>query len=144
MRYSIDARRISHERFHDEVIVINAAAGSYYSGSGTAADLWTLVSQGAGIVEATTILAAAYSCDEETVSGDIEKSIGSLIERNIIQGNDDLSQSKVEFVLPDAVRKIWTAPEFDEYTDMWDLIQLDPIHDVGDAGWPFAAPTSKI
>jgi len=45
MRYPIDATNISHERLEDEVIIINLARGAYYSGSGPAADVWTLISQ---------------------------------------------------------------------------------------------------
>jgi Coenzyme PQQ synthesis protein D (PqqD) len=144
MRYSIDASNISHERLQDEVIIINAASGAYYSGSGNAADIWTLIVQGASVEEAANILARAYSCDEQTALGDVKTCVGSLLERAIIQEGPSGSPAMAEFTLPQAVRAGWVTPAFDEYTDMWDLIQLDPIHDVGDAGWPHAAPSAKI
>jgi hypothetical protein len=33
-------------------------------------------------------------------------------------------------------RKTWQAPELSIYEDMQDLLQLDPIHDVDETGWP--------
>ena len=42
MQFLIDTQNISHERLNDEVIIINLASAAYYSGSGTASDLWTL------------------------------------------------------------------------------------------------------
>ena len=143
MRYFVDAADISHERLHDEVIIINLASGAYYSGFGTAADLWTLLSRGASLAEAASMLAIEYACDQKTVSLDIERSLSFLVERGIIQRDDAVSQRKLELALPKLERGGWSPPKFDEYTDMWDLIRLDPIHDVGDAGWPFATPPAR-
>jgi hypothetical protein len=30
----------------------------------------------------------------------------------------------------------WAEPVLDKYTDMQELLLLDPIHEVDDAGWP--------
>jgi hypothetical protein len=144
MRYLIDTSRVAHERLQDEVIIINMASGAYYSGSGTAADLWTLVSRGASAAEAAEILASAYCSDQAEVLKDIDRCITSLVERGIVQACDPASPPNTDMTLPESARARWSAPEFDEYTDMWDLIRLDPIHDVGDAGWPYAAPTAKL
>ena len=144
MRYVVDPSRVSHDRLQDEVIIINAASGAYYSGSGTAADVWTLISQGTTVSDAARILASVYACEEATLLLDIGKCVRSLVERGLIQESNDDTQPQPTCVLPQAARTVWAAPEFDEYTDMWDLIQLDPIHEVGDAGWPFADPTAKV
>jgi hypothetical protein len=143
MRYFVDTTNISHERLNGEVIIINLASGAYYSGVGTAADLWTLLSSGASLAEATSMLAIEYACDERTVTSDVERCLAFLVGRGIVQRDDIVAQRKVELMLPELDRGVWTAPKFDEYTDMWDLIRLDPIHDVGDAGWPFVTPPAK-
>src|SRR5271166_5393581 len=135
MRYTVDPAHVSHNRLQDDVIVINAASGAYYSGSGTAADVWTLISQGTTVSEAARILASEYTCEEATVLRDIDTCVRSLIDRGLIQENNKDARERVPYALPQAVRTTWTTPEFDEYTDMWDLIRLDPIHEFGDAGW---------
>lgn len=143
MRYPIDATNISHERLEDEVIIINLARGAYYSGSGPAADVWTLISQGASVEEATALLSAAYAHDAEMVRKDVEQCVATMIEREIIRGDETPSRPTADLALPKGARSAWTMPNFDECMDMWDLIQLDPIHDVGEAGWPFA-PAPKV
>jgi hypothetical protein len=135
LRYSVDKGCVTHDRLEDEVIIINVATGSYYSGSGPAADLWTLFSQGASIEEAARKLASEYSTDEESVLDDINRCVGFLLERGLLKGNG-LASSAAKLALPEMVRQAWIAPRFDEYTDMWDLIKLDPIHEAGDVGWP--------
>lgn len=135
MRYSVNAARISHDRLQDEVIVINVGSGAYYSGSGTAADLWTLMSQGATVDEAARMLAAAWSTDAPRIVGEVETCVKSLLEQGLIEEERALAEAN-GLALPEGVRGAWTSPTFDEYTDMWELIKLDPIHEVDEVGWP--------
>ncbi len=93
--------------------------------------------------EATALLSAAYAHDAEMVRKDVEQCVATMIEREIIRGDETPSRPTADLALPKGARSAWTMPNFDECMDMWDLIQLDPIHDVGEAGWPFA-PAPKV
>jgi hypothetical protein len=135
-RYYIDKSKVTHDRLEDEVIIINVATGSYFSGSGSAADVWSLVSRGTSIADTVRRLAAEYTCDEETVARDVSKCIDLLVERGLIQQNDEGPDLKAQLVPLRAGRTSWVSPTFDEYTDMWDLIRLDPIHEADEVGWP--------
>lgn len=143
MHHVIDPTRVSHERLQDEVIIINLASGSYFSGSGTAADLWTLISAGTTIDEAVGVLTAAYGADIALVRREVEACVQMLLDRDVIAQDPSAAHPCALPTLPEISRNGWTAPTFDEYTDMWDLLQADPIHDVGDAGWPFTQPQPK-
>jgi hypothetical protein len=142
MAYCIDNTKISHERLGDEVIIINLVRGSYYSGSGTAADVWTLISSGVTVDQAVTALASVYGEDEAIVHRDVQSCVESLEALEILTPGKN-SKALVP-ILPAVARTEWVPPVFDEYTDMWDLLQADPIHDVTDAGWPFVIPESKV
>jgi hypothetical protein len=37
-------------------------------------------------------------------------------------------------------RPVFGQPVLEKFTDMADLLLLDPIHEVGEAGWPQRAP----
>ena len=137
-RYVVDRTCVTHDRLEDEVIIINVATGSYYSGSGPAADVWSLITQGASVAEASRKLASEYSGDEDAVLRDVDRCVGTLLEKGLVQALASVTSTTAELVLPPAVRKTWTAPDFEEYTDMWDLIKLDPIHETLEAGWPIA------
>jgi hypothetical protein len=135
MRYFADVKSVSHDRLQDEVIIINVASGAYYSGSGAAADVWTLLTQGASLDEAACHLATVYDCPEATIRRDVETCAVFLVERGLLQ-TIDAPAPETGFTLTKSARAAWRAPEFDEYTDMWELIKLDPIHEVEEAGWP--------
>ena len=143
MGSQVDTVCISHERLGDEVIIINLARGSYYSGSGTAADLWTLISSGATMDEASAVLASVYDEEEAVVRRDVEPCFQKLITNGIVTHNPEQHKAQLPS-LPAIARGAWAVPVFDEYTDMWDLLQADPIHDVGETGWPFIVPQSKV
>lgn len=139
MGYFIDPDHVSHERLQDEVIVINVVTGSYFSGSGTAADLWTLISAGASLDETVATLAAEYGAHASDIRGDVEACIATLIDRAVVRPAESAAAVGTP-VLPDQQRSAWSTPVFDEYTDMWDLLQADPIHDVSETGWPYVVP----
>ena len=126
---------LSHDRLQDEVVIINVGSGAYYSAAGTAADIWTVVSQGASAAEAAVILAPAYATDAQSIQADIDNCISSLVERGLIEIAGETGRGP-ELSLPESIRAAWHAPEFQEYTDMWELIKLDPIHEVDEVGWP--------
>lgn len=139
MQYAIDPVNVSHERLQDEVIVINLGSGAYYSGTGTAADLWTLVASGMSSDRVVAMLSDAYAAHRDIVAGDVEACLQSLVERGVLMVAEPVVAATA-MELPPMARDSWQAPVFDEYTDMWDLLQADPIHDVGEAGWPYAMP----
>jgi hypothetical protein len=140
MRFLVDTQNISHERLNDEVIIINLASAAYYSGSGTASDLWTLICQGASTEEATKLLASVYKGDEGAVARDVDACVAWLAKAGIVRTGDAQPAVETALSLPAGDRGEWTAPHFDEYLDMWDLLRFDPVHDVGEAGWPVAVP----
>jgi hypothetical protein len=67
----------------------------------------------------------------------VETCVALLLERGLIEP-DDRPAHNGSPALPQAARGRWQPPAFDEYTDMWELIKLDPIHEVDEVGWPVA------
>lgn len=141
-RFAVNSQRISSERLGDEVILIDATNGAYYSGAGPVADAWTLLAAGVEIDEAISRLASIYGVSEEGVRLDTLALADFLVAREIL-GEVEPSAAAGMVELPEMDRSSWTTPQFEEYTDMWDLLKADPIHDVGEAGWPYAMPTPK-
>ncbi len=139
MRYEADAARISHERLNDEVIIINVETGAYYSGSGIFADLWSALMEGASDLEIVQHFEGSHSGEANSIRADVRDVIGQLIAKGLLSEAPERS-SPAALSLPDVPGASWSTPSFAEYTDMWDLIQLDPIHEVSEAGWPFAPP----
>lgn len=114
------------ETFEGEAVVVNLGTGCYYALSPAATTLWNLVADGRSAAslaascdcEAQTILDFIANFEAEGLLAPAESDAGPAAERVAVAG----------------------APTLEKFTDMQELLLLDPIHDVAlDVdGWPVA------
>ncbi len=140
---------VTHERLDDEVIAINLETGAYYALDGVAADCWTLVAAGQNPDDIVTILDARYDATADTVRDDVTAFLAALVEQGLGAETDEPASSNgsgngsgngdgAAAVTADGVTRAYTVPALTRYDDLDDLLLLDPIHEVDDAGWPIA------
>jgi len=137
--FRIDSPTVIHERFDDEVIVINLDTGTYHSMIGAAADAFVLLSEGATAPELAAALAARYAATTEEIVAALAPFLEQLLAERLI--------AAVETRQPRGPLKLsgeksglrFVAPTVDAYHDLENLLLLDPIHEVGDEGWPQAS-----
>jgi len=128
--------------FDDEVVVIDMVSGVYYSLRGTAVDMWTMVEAGASPAEIGAALGARYDASGETLARAADDFLGELAGLGLIV-SDAAAQRATAAAATPAARMPFAAPQLERFTDMQDLLLLDPIHEVGEAGWPHAAPAAE-
>jgi hypothetical protein len=131
LRYTIDGKRIAHQEVEGEVIVIDFVAGTYFSMQGTAGEIWQMLVAG---VDAPTI-AAHYRKDAP--AGEIEAFLAELLAKTLIETGDAGAGEAVPAALLDRPTT-YATPRLEIFEDLADLIMLDPVHDVTEAGWPHA------
>lgn len=125
--------RVAHERVEDEVIAINLDTGTYFSLRDTAADVWTLFMDGADLDGASEALAVAHGIGISGVTADLEAFTDALVEAGLL--DPDAAAAAVPGVTV-SVARAYATPVVERYDDMEELLLLDPIHEVDDAGWP--------
>jgi len=134
---------VTHERLDDEVIAINLENGAYYAFDGVAADCWNLVDQHAATDDIVDLLAARYSTGGADVRADVSTFVARLLEERLAITPDAPlpAVDRAQLALPDPAGpepRAYTAPVVERYNDLDELLLLDPIHEVDDAGWPIA------
>ena len=137
--FRVNSPKVGHEVFDAEVVIINLGTGTYYSMDGVAADIWTRI-DGAMPGEIVEGLTARY----EASAGDIETAVAQFLDELQREGlivPDQASSDEKERPGRSAEGREHPLPRFEppvlhKYSDMQDLLLLDPIHDVDDAGWP--------
>ncbi|CAN5635302.1 PqqD family protein [soil metagenome] len=132
-RFVAPVQRVAHERVEDEVIAINLATGTYFSLRGSAADVWSLLIQDADVDGVSTAMSDAYGVDTTVVVADVKNFVDDLIEAGLLVRHSDAIA--VPATLPVA-KTGYLAPTLETYDDMEELLLLDPIHEVDEAGWP--------
>jgi hypothetical protein len=132
---------VSHDRLDDEVMIIDLDSGAYFALNGAAADAWTFVAGGADLAATTDLLAKRYGVDRARVEADVRHFVDTLV-RDRLLTDSGLTLVDDPHAIPniDAPAGGYVAPSIDKYDDMKDLLLLDPIHEVAEAGWPEGRP----
>jgi hypothetical protein len=140
MRYRVNGPKVVGEVFDDEVVVVNFDDGTYYSLAQSGRDVWVALEGGSSIEEIVGLLKRRY----EAVDGEIDTAVSALIDELLAEGliaaTEEAAASGEERAADDAARSPFAAPVLTRYTDMQELLLLDPIHEVDETGWPQRRP----
>jgi hypothetical protein len=138
-RYRPNQPKVISEMIDGEVVVIHLGTGTYYSLDGTAAVVWDALEQGATTDEVATFLARSHDVpDGADVDGAVDGFVADLLGDDLVVAVD-AAPAVAPDLTPPPDRPVFAAPRLERYTDMQDLILLDPVHDVdAEVGWPRA------
>jgi hypothetical protein len=135
--FQINDIQVVHETFDDEILAINLDTGTYYSMAGLSAQVWRWVIAGSPLGAIGRALSKACGVSPELIAVQLEDFVQKLEQDRLILPSDaPAAEEAPMFSTPHG--KVAVALAFDVYTDMQDLLLLDPIHDVDEAGWPLA------
>lgn len=132
--YVIDDANVSWERLAGEVIAIQLATGHYYSMGGVAADIWSLLTEESDVEAISQVLANHYQLPENSKT-EIEHFLINARSVKLVKIAQQVSETP-RLLPDDFTRASWVTPILQEYTDLQDLILVDPVHDTKATGWP--------
>lgn len=138
-RFRLSGPHIVSEIIESEAIIINLDSGSYYSLQEAGADIWAGVQDGIRIGEIIDRLGAKYEGDEEAIRSAAMDLLSQLEDEALIKRDGAASVGEPTASTADekpAEKMPFSAPELHKYTDMQELLLLDPIHEVDASGWP--------
>lgn len=141
--YRVRHDQIVQEDVDGEVIVIDMKSGNYYSLRDTAVDIWKLLLEGGDVATLSQVLRQTYTGNESEVTNAVKRLVAELV-------REDLVEAIAPAAVPDPAAgstgkpvAAFAPPLFEVYTDVQDLLLLDPIHDVTESGWPENPAQSK-
>ncbi len=149
-RFKINVPKIVHETIDGEAVILNLDKGNYYSLDGIGVEIWGFIENNANLGSITERIRNNYHGDQGGIEVTINKFVSELIEEDLvvldnenITENDESPHGQVQTGLKET-KPDFEAPKLNKYTDMQDLLLLDPIHDVDETeGWPTRQPESQ-
>jgi len=118
-----------------EAVIMNLKTGQYFNSEGTGSECWEALASGLSVSQIVDQFVAKYASDRATIASAVEEFVQDLVAHNLIIAGDTPPPA----VIPQtsgSPRASFHAPVLNVYSDMQDLLLLDPIHDVDAAGWP--------
>lgn len=137
-RFRANTPQTIHEVIEGEVILVNLETGAYFSTDLVGTSVWNAVLQGLSQDEMVAQIAAQYAGEPETIRAGIQALLDDLLREGLIVPEDAPAASPTTppLTASNPNRTPFVAPVLQKYTEMADLLLLDPIHDVDDSGWP--------
>lgn len=138
-RFVVNAPSVVSEIIDGEVVIMNLTSGNYYSSDGVGAVVWGWIDEGKTVSDIERLALERYDASEEDVTAALTAFFDRLIEEKLVRETTTVPSAAA---LPGrdrdagAAREHFATPELHVYSDMQDLLLLDPIHDVDEAGWP--------
>ena len=139
--FHVNRPDVIDEMFDGEYVVVNLKNGSYYALKGTSAHIWRELVKDASRDEILTALQSEYAADENILVNAVETFLKELENETLVTRQSKTSTLNVHSAPPsNAPRAPFTPPVLEKFTDMRQVLQLDPIHQVDDSGWPAHKP----
>jgi hypothetical protein len=132
MQVRVNEPDVVFEAFDDETVLVNLDSGSYYSLRASGPKVWTALAAGVRPSDLAGAIASAAGLPAQTVLAQLEDLVAALTEAKLVVAADKTDAPAAEW------SGGYETPVLETYTDMQDLLLLDPVHDVDQAGWPKA------
>lgn len=135
-RFETTSPNIVTEQFDDEMVVVDFDTGRYFSLDVVGAEIFTLLVAHHTVAEITALLAQHFSDTPEHIGAVVAGFATELLDAQLLIPNASAGAGdapSAPFTFPGGTMPV---PALTGYTDMQDLLMLDPIHDVADTGWP--------
>lgn len=135
--YCLNTPKVIQETFGDEVVVIHFDHGHYFSIRAIGADIWRMLIAGNRMADIEAAISARFSDAEPGVAAHF---LDTLLRHDLLRMSDQTAAATVDSGL--FVSTVYAPPVLEEYSDMSELLLLDPIHEVDPQGWPKTAAKS--
>ena len=134
--YRIEGTNVMHETIDGEVVIVNLDNGTYYSAGGVGAGVWAQLVAGRTLEALIADAASRYQGDRDQIAAGIEAFVRQLQEEKLIAAVPGPDEPPSPSVASEPPSTAYSDPVLQKYTDMEQLLLVDPIHEVEDSGWP--------
>lgn len=129
IRYKINAPSVVSEVIDGEAVIVNMDNGSYYSIDDSGAFIWDLLCQGANSDDLVGLVEKSYASSDVDVAAIISEIIAEFLkEELLVKAEDGDGESPRDFKAG-SFDHSFSVPLLKKYTDMEELLLLDPIHE---------------
>jgi len=141
--FRINSPKVIRETIDGEVVIVHLEKGYYYSLMETGAVIWEGIERGIYKENLIEEMTEQYDANPKDIKTTVDNFFERLQQEELIV-LDQKNTSKMTSVInqtktiasKEKVR--FDPPVLQKYTDMEDLLVLDPIHEVDEMGWPSA------
>lgn len=142
MTYRVNSPHVISETVGGETIIVNLARGHYFSLQGSAVEVWQGLERGEAAETIVLELEQRYEAADGEIEAAVRKVLDDFVEAELVVAAEENGTGTAVSLTPSqdlGERTPFVSPSFATFTDMQDIILLDPVHEVDTQGWPHAS-----
>jgi len=143
IKLKINSPHIVHDSIDGETILINLKNGNYYSFDKLGAVIWELIEKNISLNKLSEIMTKILPEAGKKVEADMDTFVQNLLKENLLMEDRDSRSALLntddqftEILVKERIA-VYEPPVLNKYTDMQDLLLLDPIYETDEKGWPY-------
>ena len=138
--YRINSPHVVAETLDGEATIVDLESGTYYALNESGSLIWDELTRGTEPATVAQSFASTYRLEPDEASRIVDELTSQLTDQNLIvlAGEDSTNGSSPSVPAPTSGNGggTYLPPKLSTYTDMQELLLLDPIHEVDESGWP--------
>lgn len=137
-KFRLNSPPVVAEMIDGEATIVDLDTGTYYALNESGSFVWDRLLGGIEVRQVASAVADRYGIDSEQATGDVESLLAELTERQLLAPLEEGRPAPTANGSPAeaSTNGSYSPPKLSVYTDMQELLLLDPVHEVDDAGWP--------
>lgn len=139
MRFALNEPLVASQEIEGETILIHFDSGHYFCSNPTGSLIIERLSAGESVAEVVDILCLAFKVDKAAATAAVQEFVETLTTNGLVVPRPDSLPHTGRSFASDK-QETFQRPALEKFDDLQDLLMLDPIHDVDQAGWPLPAP----
>jgi hypothetical protein len=143
-RYQVSGPHVVNETIDGEVVLIDLQSGRYFCIRGLGVPIWNGICGGAMVGSLVSLVGPSPEVDHATLEGAVVDFLDELEREGLVrESHGEAPLAGVTEPPPGMDRRAavpFERPVLEKYTDLADLLVMDPVHDVGSQGWPHPHP----
>ena len=139
--FRVNSPPVVLETVDEETIIVNLDTGSYYDLNHVGGDVLHTLNAGLDVEATIDAVAARYEVERDPIAEPVRALVEALVEEGImvVAGTPGSNGAGATTAQPGRATRRFEDPVLAKFTDMQELLLLDPVHDVDETGWPRTA-----
>jgi hypothetical protein len=125
-RLQPNAEEVAAKVIDGEAIMINLSNGIYYSMDGVGGLVWSLIVEQHSLDEIATAVGQQYAVSPREARQDVQRLASELLDERLVVVATSGTPRQVELPPQPNGSLDYESPQLNRYTDMGDLLALDP------------------
>jgi coenzyme PQQ synthesis protein D (PqqD) len=136
--YRIEAASVVSDVIDGEAVMLHRGSGDYFSTDGVGSLIWQWIEEGRSRGRMLGDLEARFAADPAVIAAALDSFIVDLLSHQLVREASATVEPEEARAAAGPVERVpFCPPVLNIYSDIRNLLLLDPIHDVAEeSGWP--------